>query len=110
MRTGDSANRTVMQNRALLPVCSFFQGSTCVSRSRVKALNMSPTTTPARRIGPTRASTMTERSITDAVFYNAHPGDHRGLTDAFTESGIQAVASNEDAGKWSDRAIDYLCA
>lgn len=62
----------------------------------------------AKKIGPDRAAKMTEKEIARAVFAGASTREPRGLSDAFTLPGIQAVASNEDAGHWRWVALGTL--
>jgi hypothetical protein len=54
------------------------------------------------------AATLTESQITRRVFRGASPSEPRGLSDAFSEAQIRAIASNPHAGQWRDRAVDYL--
>ncbi len=52
----------------------------------------------------------TEASITARVFAGAGVSEMRGLTDAYTDDQIAMIAHNPGAGRWRDRAIDYLAA
>jgi hypothetical protein len=61
-----------------------------------------------RKIGAAKAATMTEDQITLAVFKGAHPSELRGLSDAFSDDGIRALASNKLAGEWRWRACEAL--
>jgi len=57
-----------------------------------------------------RAATMTEAAITKKVFRGARVNQFRGLTDAFSEKEIHAIASNPNAGDWRNIAQDLLVA
>jgi len=64
--------------------------------------------TNTKKIGKTKAATMTESEIKAAVFRGASPSELRGLSDAFSFEGIQAIASNPNAGSWRWVACGYL--
>lgn len=55
-----------------------------------------------------RAGLMSEDAITRRVFKGARANEFRGLTDAFTEKEIHAIASNPNAGDWRNIAQDLL--
>ena len=65
-------------------------------------------TNTKKRIGAKRAALMTANEITAAIFRGASPSELRGLSDAFSLEGIQAIASNEHAGDWRWSACRML--
>lgn len=50
----------------------------------------------------------TELTITREVFKGATTYEYRGLTDAYTDEEIRAIAENPAAGSWRWYAAEYL--
>ena len=62
------------------------------------------------KIGPARAREMTTQEIERAIFAGARTNEHRGISDAFTDSALVVIAEAEYlSGSVRDWAVSALC-